>query len=192
MNISWMISGLGVVWTRFSFVVDTGPNGEVKRRRFRRSRINQLSALAYGQPTASKTATVVPVRPDAKEWGQRNLRSSLGQPSSSSTAATNGGAPIGSCVDYALNARRLRHRQENKGSEGKEKTVQSSPTAPSKPSPVKQEPDISMDDLKNSVNSYFGAANRIGAGERFTMKAKRIGVSGKAECLIEWEGGGMT
>jgi polycomb-like protein 2 len=65
---------------------------------------------------------------------------------------------------------------------------------PSKPSPVKQEPDISMTDLKSSVNIYFGAANRIAAGERFTVKAKRIGPSGKLEFLIEWDGpgNGMT
>lgn len=68
-----------------------------------------------------------------------------------------------------------------------------SPTA-TKPSPVKQEPDISMDDLKSSVNIYFGAANRIAAGERFTVKAKRVGPSGKLEFLIEWDGpgNGMT
>lgn len=159
-----------------------GPNGEVKRRRFRRSsKLNQLTAR-YGQPTASKTAAVVPVRPDAKEWGQRNLRSSLSQTSTNSTQ-------IGNCVDYALNGRRLRQRQDKNVE--KEKT--SNPPTP-KPSPVKQEPDISIDDLKNSVNSYFGAANRIAAGERFSIKAKRIGCAGKVECLIEWEGtsSGMT
>lgn len=161
-----------------------GPNGEVKRRRFRRNRINQLSTINYGQPTASKTAAVVPVRPDAKEWGQRSLRSSLNQ-----TSSTSSNAQIGNCVDYALNGRRLRQRQDK----NPEKEKISNPPTP-KPSPVKQEPDISIDDLKNSVNSYFGAANRIAAGERFTMKAKRIGVTGKMECLIEWEGtaGGMT
>lgn len=159
-----------------------GPNGEVKRRRFRRSRLNQLSGGGFGQPTASKTAAVVPARPDAKEWGQRSLRSSLNQTSTNS-------AQIGNCVDYALNGRRLRQRQDKGG----EKDKTSNPPTP-KPSPVKQEPDISIDDLKSSVNSYFGAANRIAAGERFSIKAKRIGVTGKVECLIEWEGtsSGMT
>lgn len=92
-------------------------------------------------------------------------------------------------MDYALNGRRLRQRQDKNS----EKEKVSNPPTP-KPSPVKQQPDISIDDLKSSVNSYFGAANRIAAGERFAMKAKRIGVTGKAECLIEWEGaaGGMT
>lgn len=165
----------------------SGPNGEVKRRRFRRTRLNQLSTINYGQPTASKTATVLPARPDGKEWNQRSLRSSLNQ------STNNSNAPIGNCVDYALNGRRLRQRQD-KNNQEKEKVLSSNPPTTPKPSPVKQEPDISIDDLKSSVNLYFGAANRIAAGERFTMKAKRIGVTGKVECLIEWEGttGGMT
>ncbi|KAJ8947041.1 hypothetical protein NQ318_019933 [Aromia moschata] len=45
-----------------------------------------------------------------------------------------------------------------------------------------------MDDLKTSVNIYFGAANRIAAGERFGVKAKRTGPTGKMEYLIEWGG----
>lgn len=159
-----------------------GPNGEVKRRRLRRNRSNQLPLYTNILQTASKTAAVVPVRPDAKEWGQRNLRSTLNQ-------NTSPPSQIGNCVDYALNGRRLRHRQDK----GQEKEKISNPPTP-KPSPVKQEPDISMDDLKNSVNSYFGAATRIAAGERFSIKAKRIGPTGKTEYLIEWEGAssGMT
>ncbi|KAK4882933.1 hypothetical protein RN001_006252 [Aquatica leii] len=158
-----------------------GPNGEVKRRRLRRGRVNQLATFQVGVPTASKTAAVVPVRPDAKEWGQRNIRSSLTQ-----TSPT--GSQISNCVDYALNARLLRHRQEK--NQEKEK---SNPPTP-KHSPVKQEPDIDMDDLKNSVNIYFGAANRIAAGERFFVKAKRVNPNGKLQYLMEWQGSsnGMT
>lgn len=92
-------------------------------------------------------------------------------------------------MDYALNGRRLRQRPEKP----QEKDKISNPPTP-KPSPVKQEPDINMDDLKSSVNIYFGAANRIATGERFVVKAKRIGPTGKMEYLIEWEGpsNGMT
>ncbi|KAJ8917154.1 hypothetical protein NQ315_012646 [Exocentrus adspersus] len=153
-----------------------GPNGQVKRKRFRRSR-NLNVNYTVGQ-TASKTAAVVPARPDGKEWGQRS-------------AQTQGNSQIGNCMDYALNGRRLRQRPERVLPPEKEKT--SNPPTP-KPSPVKQEPDIDMDDLKSSVNIYFGAANRIAAGERFCVKAKRIGPTGKMEYLIEWEGpsNGMT
>lgn len=63
------------------------------------------------------------------------------------------------------------------------------PNSPTKSSPVKQNaPDISMDDLKSSVNMYFGAANRIASGEKFIVKAKRKGPNGQAQYLIEWEG----
>lgn len=158
-----------------------GPNGEVKRRRFRRNRTNQLAAYPAGQ-TASKTATVVPVRPDVKDWNQRSLRSSLNNSNNQGNSSN--------CVDYALNGRRLRQRHDK--AQDKEKTPSNPPTP--KPSPVKQEPDISMDDLKSSVNSYFGAATRIAAGERFNVRAKRIGPTGKMQYLIEWEGpaNGMT
>ncbi|XP_017782421.1 PREDICTED: metal-response element-binding transcription factor 2 [Nicrophorus vespilloides] len=159
-----------------------GPNGEVKRRRLRRSRSGQQVPANYGQ-TASKTAAVVPVRPDANDWNQRSLRSNLNATGASSSTNTQ----ISSCVDYALNGRRLRTRQDKSVEKDKK------PPTP-KPSPVKQEQDISMDDLKSSVHSYFGAATRIQDGERFTVKAKRYGPTGKLEYLMEWEGvsNGMT
>lgn len=92
-------------------------------------------------------------------------------------------------MDYALHGRRLRQRPEKV----QERDRTSNPPTP-KPSPVKQEPDINMDDLKTSVNIYFGAANRIATGERFFIKAKRIGPTGKVDYLLEWEGpsNGMT
>lgn len=92
-------------------------------------------------------------------------------------------------MDYALNGRRLRQRPEKVP----ERDKIPNPTTP-KPSPVKQEPDINMEDLKTSVNIYFGAANRIATGEIFYVKAKRIAPTGKIDYLIEWEGpsNGMT
>lgn len=55
-------------------------------------------------------------------------------------------------------------------------------------SPMKQNPTISLDDLKSSVNIYFGAANRIASGEKFRVKAKRLTANGRTEYLIEWGG----
>ncbi|XP_057665252.1 PHD finger protein 19 [Diorhabda carinulata] len=152
-----------------------GPNGQIKRKRFRRTRNPNAVYTSNGQ-TASKTAAVVPARPDTKEWPHR------------SSTSSNNGSNIG-CMDYTLNGRRLRQRPEKP----QEKDKASNPPTP-KPSPVKQEPDINLDDLKSSVNIYFGAANRIAAGERFAIKAKRVGPNGKMDYLIEWEGpsNGMT
>lgn len=96
---------------------------------------------------------------------------------------------VGNCVDYALNGRRLRQRPEK----APERDKISNPPTP-KPSPVKQDQDINIEDLKSSVNIYFGAANRIATGEKFIVKAKRTGPTGKIDYLMEWEGpiNGMT
>lgn len=131
----------------------------------RRLRRGRLSHGNLYGGTASKTAAVIPAKPaESKDW--------------------NGAA------DYAFGGRRLRQRPEKP--QDREETVQKPPTP--KPSPVKQEPNINMDDLKSSVNIYFGAATRIASGERFQIKAKRFSSIGKIEYLIEWEGpsNGMT
>lgn len=137
-----------------------GPNGEVKRRRLRRNKMGGVFLGEGGQKTASKTATILPIKSN-KEWGGRMLRQ---RPDKLQEKDKDGAAAAASVVSAA--------------------------TKPSpKPSPVKSEPDlINMDDLKSSVNIYFGAANRIAAGERFSVKAKRVGPNGKLEFLIEWDG----
>lgn len=161
-------------------------NGQVKRRRqHRRGRPSQQQLQQQFQQTASKTATILPARNnEVKSEFVRNLRSSFNGASSSANSH------IGNCVDYALNGRRLRQRQNNEklpppDPQPQRKGSMSSP----KCSPVKQSaPDISLDDLKSSVNIYFGAANRIAAGEKFVIKAKRIKPDGQTQYLIEWEG----
>ncbi|XP_070510889.1 metal-response element-binding transcription factor 2 isoform X2 [Cardiocondyla obscurior] len=163
-------------------------NGQVKRRRqHRRGRppIQQQVQQQF-QQTASKTAAILPARNnEVKSEFARNLRSSFnGAPSSANSQ-------IGNCMDYALNGRRLRQRQSNDKLPPPDPQPQRKGSLSSSPkcSPVKQSaPDISLDDLKSSVNIYFGAANRIAAGEKFIIKAKRIGPNGQSQYLIEWEG----
>ncbi|KAL6429561.1 hypothetical protein ACFW04_007485 [Cataglyphis niger] len=162
-------------------------NGQVKRRRqHRRGRPSQQQLQQQFQHTASKTAAILPARNnEVKSEFARNLRSSYNGASSSASSQ------IGNCVDYALNGRRLRQRQNNDKLPPPDSQPQRKSSMPSSPkcSPVKQSaPDISLDDLKSSVNIYFGAANRIAAGEKFVIKAKRIGPNGQTQYLIEWEG----
>lgn len=167
-------------------IVDS--NGQVKRRRQHRRGRPPNSQNQHQQTAASKNAAILPPRTnDIKGEFVRNLRSSLNNNNNTST-----NNQIGNCVNYALNGRRLRQRQSNdkiiQQDLQQQKLIKSVPTSP-KCSPVKQNaPDISMDDLKSSVNMYFGAANRIASGEKFVIRAKRIGPNGQSQYLIEWEG----
>uniref|UniRef100_A0A1A9VHT1 PHD-type domain-containing protein n=1 Tax=Glossina austeni TaxID=7395 RepID=A0A1A9VHT1_GLOAU len=45
---------------------------------------------------------------------------------------------------------------------------------------------VSSEDLKQTVNKYFGAVNRIESGEQFSIRAKRQLPNGQMQYLIEW------
>ena len=157
-------------------------NGQVKRKRQnRRGRPPQQQF----QQTASKTATITPARnSEVKTEFARNLRSSF----SSSTSSS-----IGNYVNYnTINGQRLKSQQNSEKLLPPEALPQknSSLTSPSpKCSPVKQNTTMmSLNDLKSSVNIYFGTANRIASGENFVVKAKRYDSDGQLQYLIEWGG----
>lgn len=44
----------------------------------------------------------------------------------------------------------------------------------------------SHEDLKQTVNKYFGIVNRIESGEQFSIRAKRLLPNGQMQYLIEW------
>lgn len=43
-----------------------------------------------------------------------------------------------------------------------------------------------ISDLQSSLNTFFGAANRIAAREKAIVKGRRICATGRVEYLIEW------
>ncbi|XP_043488172.1 uncharacterized protein LOC122515067 isoform X3 [Polistes fuscatus] len=152
-------------------------NGQVKRKRqHRRGRPSQQQQQQQLQQqyqhTASKTATILPARyNEVKNEFVRNLRSSFnggGGGGGGGGASSSASSQIGNCVDYALNGRRLRQRHSSEKLPPPDPQPQKKCNASSSPkcSPMKQSsPDVSMEDLKSSVNVYFGAANRIAAGK---------------------------
>ncbi|XP_055585633.1 polycomb protein Pcl [Uranotaenia lowii] len=127
--------------------------------------------------------------------------SSLQQPSASQFASTSHSAP----KRNPAHGRRLRQRQERNYAENTRKPptttgnsqtpVNSLPGSPVKGAGVVA-PTVgavvaapsSSTNLQTTLSHYFGAAHRIMSGEKFTIKGKRVSMSGQVQYLIEWEG----
>ncbi|XP_063235792.1 uncharacterized protein LOC134538401 isoform X2 [Bacillus rossius redtenbacheri] len=158
-------------------------NGEVKRRRCRRTRSRSSSTAVPG--TASKTAAYHPARLDAGRSLRSTCKYGENEPSKLGGASVRRGPD--DSLEYVLNGRRLRAAPRVETRTGDKKPAAQS--VPVKTSPVKQNPvEVSIDELKSSVNIYFGAATRIASGEKFSIRGRRTLPGGRTQYLIEWEG----
>ncbi|KAF4529362.1 hypothetical protein B566_EDAN019413 [Ephemera danica] len=146
-----------------------GKNGEVKRRRFRRRNGLSTSKIPASNiynrlkhdPTLQDTVRLRPAY-------QRSSKLASQTPMPVTPVTSRSGS---TCVADALNSGRLR-----------------SNSADTPPSPQVSTPEqVSYDEIKSSLNHYFGAANRIASGENFKVLARRVLPSGKVQFLLEWD-----
>lgn len=185
-----------------------GPNMEVKRRKIRRSsgHFEVISTSTIVQ-TIGGSKPHLPVRTDFKD-----LALSTGAINSSSTAGLSPPPPpppppppqsvFRPEEAYGIGGRRLRKRSDTNYSEtrrssgnavpmpgtntpnGSSSTLNQIPGAGL--SPAKGGVEASLTELQSSLTVYFGAANRIANGERFSIQGRRVGVDGRNQFLIEW------
>ncbi|KAG4068729.1 hypothetical protein HA402_002420 [Bradysia odoriphaga] len=183
-----------------------GPNQEVKRRKYkRRSGSGPVEVISTTPIHAfSKSSSYLPIRTDLKDLSLANIRlqTSKESSSSSSTSTSQATTPTEQLPSLAISAhgRRLRKRDKTSYSNKLPRrlstsnncaTPASSSTNVSTPSTsngAHSSSDVmnGISDLHSSLNTFFGAANRIAAREKAVIRGKRICANGRIEYLIEW------
>lgn len=152
----------------------------------------------------SKSSSYLPIRTDLKDLSRANIRlqTSKESSSSSSTSTSQATTPTEQLPSLALSvhSRRLRKRDKTSYSNKIPRRPSTSNTCaltssscaavstPSTSNGTHSGSDVmnGISDLHSSLNSFFGAANRIAAREKAIIRGKRICANGRVEYLIEW------
>ncbi|XP_026764151.1 uncharacterized protein LOC113522608 isoform X1 [Galleria mellonella] len=147
-----------------------GPNGEVKRRKYRRPRKYLQMQLNKSCPLPDETHKAAPMQGDNALVGQQNAHNN----------------------NVKFHGRRLRQRQEKNyyenarrntnNSTSNNNSVKSLQLSPHKANNVAAEVDAQqLSALKSSVQSYFRA------GQTFRILARRLSPAAPPAYLIEWD-----
>lgn len=131
-----------------------------------------------------------------------SIRSTLTSNSNSSSSSTpNTSTNPTSSISHIFNqGRRLRQRSEKNYAENPRRSSVSSSTPLNQhniaqnvsnfnlPGSSPMKTDLSFTELQSSLFMYFGAANRISSGEKFSVRGRRQCSDGRYQYLVEWEG----
>ncbi|KAM7342071.1 polycomb protein Pcl isoform 2-T3 [Cochliomyia hominivorax] len=190
--------------------ITIGPNKEVRRRRTRRLSSNievistttinpiptnffpiqakdLLAAAAASSTTAASLFTNTQTSSSSTAGAVSNVESS--NIDNGAAAATN---------SLPAHGRRLRQRpQKNSPNTSRRSSVSSNQSSSSSSAAASQistpntthSSSCQQEDLKQTVNKYFGIVNRIESGEQFSIRAKRQLANGQMQYLIEWGSG---
>lgn len=147
-----------------------GPNMEVKRRKLNKKRMENVEVISTSSlANLPKSATYLPIAPESKRISLAAIRSSLrdlplvkgknGYKKHNITIDTNG------FIEPNMSS-------SNSQNDSLSNTANSSLISSISSSPIKDTlKEESISDLQSSLNMYFGGvANRIGNGEKFTIK----------------------
>lgn len=143
------------------------------------------TAASLFTTTQNKTSSMISSSPLS------NVNSSIScSPTTESTNIQNTTAQ-----SVSTHGRRLRQRpQKNSPNTSRRSSISSNQSSNSSASAiaigttaqVSNPSDPSHEDLKQTVNKYFGIVNRIESGEQFSIRAKRQLPNGQMQYLIEW------
>ncbi|XP_031638714.1 polycomb protein Pcl [Contarinia nasturtii] len=167
--------------------IEMGPN---KRRKLKK-RLENVEVISTSTLSSladlPKLAAYLPLSADSKRISIAALRSTLKEFPTKTKAIDK---KRGTSLDSSLFGEQSNSTSASSQPDSQPITASSSLISSISSSPIKDTlKEESMADLQSSLNIYFGGvANRLGNGENFAIKGKRVLSDGRLQYLIEWDG----